>query len=165
MSDAIVIALIGLIGTLAGLVPTIISSNKKLRTELKDDFKRSFEDYDKRLDVYEAKLDEYGTKMDSVGDQLSKHIKKDDDVIAEEWRVRILGFDNYLCNERVGLNLPYPCKSNYEQAMSDCDKYEAYIESNPDFHNGIGEDAIARIRRSFAYCQTNNMFGKRDEVV
>ena len=131
MSDAVLIACITAVPTTITAIGAIIKTNNTIRKEL-----------------------------DEVKDMLTNHIKKDDDDKAEQWRVRILRFDDELCD----LIRPYPNEANFQQAMSDRDKYRRYIDEHEDFHNGIGEAAMANIEKMYQHCRLHGKFGKPKET-
>lgn len=116
---AIVIAIIGFLGTIATIIPTVLTGNKKI----------------------EKKLDD--------------HIKKDEEEMANTWRVRILRFDDDLCDK----TRTYPSEANFAQVMGDIDKYRTYMSTHPDFHNGIGEAAMAHIHETYMLCRNKGLFG------
>lgn len=118
---------------LIGIVPTI----KKKANETNEEIKKLSE------------------SVHSISGKLDKHIRENEDTTAEEWRVRVLSFDDNLCNP----NTPYPSEANFMQARSDCDKYRKYIDQHKDFVNGIGESAMEHIDKVWETCKHNNLFG------
>lgn len=104
------------------------------------------------------KIKEVADSVKALDTKLDKHIQENEFNAAEEWRVRILAFDDNLCNTST----PYPSEANFLQAISDCDKYEDFIkdEKNSGFHNSIGESAIAHIREVRDECKHGNLFGQ-----
>lgn len=156
MSEAVILALIGILGsavtTLSTIIPAIISNRKKTQEMMKEQF----------VDV-DKKIKEIKNDVRSVNEKLEQHIEENEketntsrDERAVTWRVRILrGYDD-LCNK----NFPYPSEGTFMQLDEDCGKYKEYIKSTPGFHNGIGEEAMDYIQEMYHYCKLNNLFGK-----
>ena len=119
---------------LIGILPTIRSNAHKTQEEIK-------------------KLAE---RVNAIDGKLDKHIRENENTTAEEWRVRILRFDDDLCNPAT----PYPSEANFMQARSDCDKYRKYIKQHTDFQNGIGESAMDHIDDIWEKCKHNSLFGQ-----
>lgn len=101
---------------------------------------------------YESLSSDFG----QLQTEFQNYKASDDDRYAQAVRVRILHFDDNLCD----MSRPYPSDSSFRQALQDCDTYEAYIKSHPNFINGIGEDAIAAIRAKYRVVKDNALFGK-----
>jgi len=95
------------------------------------------------------------TTQNKISKQLAQHIKEDADATAESWRVRILRFNDDLCD----INRAYPSEANFQQAIADCNKYKTYIDTHTDFHNGIGELAMDNIQSTYVRCKNSALFG------
>lgn len=100
-------------------------------------------------------------ELNVLQQKFNNYKASDDDRYAQAVRVRILHFDDSLCD----MTRPYPSDSSFRQALQDCDTYEAYIKSHPDFINGIGEDAIAAIRSKYRIVKDKQLFGKSKDAV
>ena len=138
MSDTVIVAALSLVGSLGGaliaVLPAIIANGKKTSKEieeLRNEIKENRELDDKRW-------------------------REQDDRWTEQARVRILTFDDDLCDHSRN----YPSVGSWKQILKDCDTYETYIKTHTDFSNGIGEDAIKNIRTQHRYCKNNELFGK-----
>lgn len=98
---------------------------------------------------------ETNAKIDNLKADFLKYKSSDDDRYAQAVRVRILHFDDNLVDD----GRKYPSDSSFKQALQDCDTYENYIKTHPNFINGIGEDAIDSIRSKYRYVKDNRLFG------
>lgn len=140
MSEAVWLAIIPVIGTvlvnLISILPKIKESHKEV----------------------EEKIEGLSTEVQGVKDEFTAYKAKDDDRYAQNVRVRILSFDDRLCNSHR-----WPSESNWKQALTDCDTYEAYIKTHENFINGIGEDAIESIRTKYRTVKNSNQFGNVKE--
>ena len=119
---------------LIGILPTIRSNAQKTNEEIK----------------------KLAGQINAIDGKLDKHIRENEDTTAEEWRVRILRFDDDLCNP----SSPYPSEANFQQAKSDVDKYRKYIKKHDDFQNGIGSSAMDHIDDIWELCKHQNLFGQ-----
>lgn len=127
------------------IVPVIINNRKKTQASL-EEFKQEV-----KTDIKDTQ-----SEVREVKETLAAHIKENEDTTAEEWRVRILRFDDDLCNPSV----PYPSEANFQQAKCDVDKYRKYIKKHDDFQNGIGAAAMEHIDDVWELCKHQNLFGK-----
>lgn len=130
---------------LVGIIPTVISNRKKTQESL-EQFKAEIKGQNEAMHE----------EVSEIKANLAAHIRENEDNTAESWRVRILSFDDGLCNE----NIPYPSEANFMQAVSDCQKYSEYISNHPDFKNGIGQAAIEHIIDTWKVCKHDNLFLK-----
>lgn len=138
LSEAVWIALIPVVGT---ILVNLISILPKMKENQADSNKR-----------IEALSDD----IKAVKSEFDKYKAADDDRYAQSVRVRILGFDDKICAKAT----PYPKENRWKQALVDCDTYENYLKSHPDFINGIGADAIESIRTKYRYVKDNSLFGE-----
>lgn len=127
------------------IVPVIINNRKKTQASL-EEFKQ------------EVKTDIKDTQAEvrAVKETLAAHIKENEDNNAENWRVRILKFDDDLCNT----SSPYPSEANFMQTLSDIGKYKNYIRTHADFQNGIGASAMEHVEEVWNICKHQNLFCK-----
>lgn len=119
---------------LIGIIPTIRTNAQKTQDEIR----------------------KLANRVNEIDEKLDKHIRENEDTTAEEWRVRILRFDDDLCNP----SFPYPSEANFQQAKCDVDKYRKYIKKHDDFQNGIGAAAMEHIDDVWESCKHQNLFGK-----
>lgn len=148
MTDAVWVALIGggftFLANCLALIPQIKSNRKELKEELEAMQSKN-----------DAKFTELGEELTKVQTDFQKYKRSDDDRYAQAVRVRILTFDDGLCDK----TRPYPSDSCFRQALQDCDTYENYVDTHKDFKNSIGEDAIESIRTKYRYVKDNALFG------
>lgn len=130
---------------LIGIVPTI----KKKANETNEEIKKNALETNEEIKKLRNRIDSVEQKIDAVE-------KKADDNTAVEWRVRILRFDDDLCNS----NSPYPSEASFMQTLNDVDKYRKYIREHTDFQNGIGASAMDHIEEMWDECKHKNLFGK-----
>lgn len=79
----------------------------------------------------------------SVKNDLSNHIKTDDERNADEHRARILRFNNELLRD-----IPHT-KEEFIDVLADIDFYERYCETHKDYKNNRAVHAIANISRVY----------------
>ena len=108
---------------LVGLIPTIINSRKKTQA--------SIETLQKTLDA---------------------HIKEDEDDKARQARMRIIRFNDELCENRLH------SESYFEDILDDIDMYEAYCDKHQDFKNGRGKTAMEHIKATYARIKSKGGF-------
>lgn len=108
---------------LVGLIPTIINNRKKTQA--------SIETLQKTLDA---------------------HIKEDEDDKARQARLRIIRFNDELCENRLH------SESYFEDILDDIDMYEAYCDKHPDFKNGRGKAAMQHVKATYAKVKNKGGF-------
>lgn len=82
-------------------------------------------------------------ELKSVKDDLSDHIRMDDERNADEHRARILRFNNELLRD-----IPHT-KEEFINVLSDIDFYEHYCDEHKDYKNNRAIHAIANICRVY----------------
>ena len=82
-------------------------------------------------------------ELKSVKDDLSDHIRMDDERNADEHRVRILRFNNELLRD-----IPHT-KEEFIDVLADIDFYEHYCDEHKDYKNNRAIHAIANICRVY----------------
>lgn len=82
-------------------------------------------------------------ELSDVKDDLSDHIRVDDERNADEHRARILRFNNELLRD-----LPHT-KEEFIDVLSDIDFYERYCDEHKDYKNNRAVHAIANISRCY----------------
>ena len=80
-------------------------------------------------------------ELKSVKDDLSDHIRMDDERNADEHRARILRFNNELLRD-----IPHT-KEEFIDVLADIDFYEHYCDEHKDYKNNRAIHAIANICR------------------
>lgn len=119
--------------------------------------KRKYEKEDKHDTVIEAikeldeKVDEKFSALDRQSmerfNELNKKIdeveRKGDERAAVSARVRILRFADEMMDDRKH------SKDSWDQAMSDCDNYEKYCETHPEFRNNMTSATVAFLKDGY----------------
>lgn len=82
-------------------------------------------------------------ELKSVKDDLSDHIRMDDERNADEHRARILRFNNELLRD-----IPHT-KEEFVNVLADIDFYERYCRDHEDYRNNRAVHAIANISRVY----------------
>ena len=82
-------------------------------------------------------------ELKSVKDDLSDHIRMDDERNADEHRARILRFNNELLRD-----IPHT-KEEFIDILADIDFYERYCDEHKDYKNNRASHAIANISRVY----------------
>ena len=82
-------------------------------------------------------------ELKSVKDDLSDHIRMDDERNADEHRARILRFNNELLRD-----IPHT-KEEFIEVLTDIDFYERYCDEHKDYKNNRAAHAIANISRAY----------------
>lgn len=82
-------------------------------------------------------------ELKSVKDDLSGHIRMDDERNADEHRARILRFNNELLRD-----IPHT-KEEFIDVLADIDFYEHYCDEHKDYKNNRAIHAIANICRVY----------------
>lgn len=82
-------------------------------------------------------------ELKSVKDDLSDHIRMDDERNADEHRARILRFNNELLRD-----IPHT-KEEFVDVLADIDFYERYCRDHEDYRNNRAVHAIANISRVY----------------
>ena len=82
-------------------------------------------------------------ELKSVKDDLSDHIRMDDERNADEHRARILRFNNELLRD-----IPHT-KEEFIDVLADIDFYEHYCDEHKDYKNTRAIHAIANICRVY----------------
>lgn len=82
-------------------------------------------------------------ELKSVKDDLSDHIRMDDERNADEHRARILRFNNELLRD-----IPHT-KEEFVDVLADIDFYERYCRDHEDYWNNRAVHAIANISRVY----------------
>ena len=70
-----------------------------------------------------------------------------------EMRIRILRFADELSHGE-----PKHSKDHFQQILEDCKCYEAYVDTHPEFKNGLTDPAIALVREVYAKLFRKNDF-------
>lgn len=99
---------------LVGIVPTIISNRKKTQDSIA-----------------------------TLQQTLDLHIKEDEDDKARQARLRILRFNDELCENRLH------SESYFEDILDDIDMYEAYCDKHPAFKNNRGHVAMQHVKDNY----------------
>ena len=138
MSDAVMIALIGAIGSglaaAIAIIPTIIANRKKTQ----DSIKESNEATKKQFDSFKSDFD--------------NHVKEYEAARAASQRYRILRFYDEVCEGRKH------SESHFEDILDDIDAYEAYCDTHRDFKNNRGHVAMQYIRDTYSRVKANGGF-------
>lgn len=82
-------------------------------------------------------------ELKSVKDDLSDHIRMDDERNADEHRARILRFNNELLRD-----IPHT-KEEFIDVLADIDFYERYCRDHENYKNNRAVHAIANISRVY----------------
>ena len=82
-------------------------------------------------------------ELKSVKDELSDHIRMDDERNADEHRARILRFNNELLRD-----IPHT-KEEFIDVLADIDFYEQYCRDHENYKNNRAVHAIANISRVY----------------
>ena len=82
-------------------------------------------------------------RLDGLEKTLCDHIHTDEEHNADEYRRRILRFNNELICE-----IPHT-REEFLEALSDIDGYEGYCKAHPDYKNNRCWHAIANINRVY----------------
>ena len=82
-------------------------------------------------------------ELKSVKDDLSDHIRMDDEMNADEHRARILRFNNELLRD-----IPHT-KEEFIDVLADIDFYERYCRDHENYKNNRASHAIANISRVY----------------
>lgn len=83
------------------------------------------------------------SRLDGLEKTLCDHIHTDEEHNADEYRRRILRFNNELICE-----IPHT-REEFLEALSDIDGYEGYCKAHPDYKNNRCWHAIANINRVY----------------
>lgn len=83
------------------------------------------------------------SRLDGLEKTLCDHIHTDEEHNADEYRRRILRFNNELICE-----IPHT-REEFLEALSDIDGYEGYCKMHPDYKNNRCWHAIANINRVY----------------
>lgn len=83
------------------------------------------------------------SRLDGLEKTLCDHIHTDEERNADEYRRRILRFNNELICE-----IPHT-REEFLEALSDIDGYEGYCKTHPDYKNNRCWHAIANINRVY----------------
>ena len=138
MSDAVMITLIGTVGSgiaaAIAIIPTIIANRKKTQ----DSIKESNEATKKQFDSFKSDFD--------------NHVKEYEAAKAASQRYRILRFYDEVCEGRRH------SESHFEDILDDIDAYETYCEHNRDFKNNRGHLAMQYIRDTYSRVKANGGF-------
>lgn len=102
------------------------------------------------------RLDSMDKKIDGVDKKIDKHIEESETKDLQDTRRDILEFANACMNGRKHT------KEQFDFVISECDNYEAYIETHK-VKNGVVTSAIREIRRLNANCLHNNTYLKEWE--
>lgn len=157
---------------LAGIVSAlVILGAERLFDYLRDKRKRKEMKSDKKEEKEEQESNEVANelkKLNNKVDNLEKNLERRIDEVqsnvdmvkheAEEWRIvemriRILRFADELSHGE-----PKHSKDHFQQILEDCKCYEAYVDSHPDFKNGLTDPAIVLIREVYAKLFRKNDF-------
>ena len=138
MSDAVMIALIGAVGSglaaAIAIIPTIIANRKKTQNSIK----KSHEATKEQFDLLKSDFD--------------SHVKDYEAARAASQRYRILRFYDEVCEGRRH------SESHFEDILDDIDAYETYCEHNRDFKNNRGHLAMQYIRDTYSRVKANGGF-------
>lgn len=138
MSDAVMIALIGAVGSglaaAIAIIPTIIANRKKTQ----DSIKANSEAAEKRIDKLQSSFD--------------SHVKDYEAAKAASQRYRILRFYDEVCEGRRH------SESHFEDILDDIDAYETYCDHHKDFKNNRGHLAMQYIRDTYSRVKANGGF-------
>lgn len=126
MSDTIMVALIGALGSglvaAITIIPTIISNRRKTQDSIKngnEETKRQF---------------------DSLKSDFDNHVKEYEEAKAKSQRYRILRFYDEVCEGKKH------SESHFEDILDDIDEYEKFCDLHSDFKNSRGHLAMLYIR-------------------
>lgn len=125
MSDAVLVALI----SLAGTIITVLASNAKQRQKTKEDIQEQVGNLEKKVDKIEKKFD--------------AHIKSDEEAEQKNRRFKMLRFSNEL---QEGKNWS---KEYFDDILESIDEYDKYCDEHPEFHNNKGKLAKAFIKSEY----------------
>lgn len=138
MSDAVMITLIGTVGSgiaaAIAIIPTIIANRKKTQ----DSIKESNEATKKQFDSFKADFD--------------NHVKEYEAAKAASQRYRILRFYDEVCEGRRH------SESHFEDILDDIDAYETYCDTHREFKNNRGHLAMQYIRDTYSRVKANGGF-------
>ncbi len=99
-----------------------------------------------KVDDLEKKIDAVQSNVDTV-----KHEAEEGRIV--EMRIRILRFADELSHGE-----PKHSKDHFQQILEDCKCYESYVNTHPDFKNGLTDPAIELIREVYAKVYRKNDF-------
>ena len=91
-------------------------------------------------------------EIEATNKKLADHIKQEEDDKARQARIRILRFDDELCDGKRH------SENYFEDILDDCDYYKNYIAAHPDFRNSRGETAIDHILETYKHVKATGGF-------
>ena len=138
MSDAVMIALIGAVGSglaaAIAIIPTIIANRKKTQNSIKESNEATKKQFD------------------SLKSDFDNHVKEYEESKAKSQRYRILRFYDEMCDHREH------SESHYEDILDDIDEYELYCDKHKEFKNNRGKAAMEYIKAEYPNIKANGGF-------
>lgn len=122
-------ACVPILVALVGIIPTIINNRKKTQASI-----------------------------ETLQETLDAHIREDEDDKARQARLRIIRFNDELCENR-----PHS-ESYFEDILDDIDFYEAYCDSHPGFRNNRGHTAMEHTKAVYTKLKNKGKFLTHTEV-
>lgn len=120
---AVLQACVPILVAMVGIIPTIIGNRKKTEKSI-----------------------------ETLQNTLDAHIKEDEDDKARQARLRIIRFNDELCEHR-----PHS-ESYFEDILDDIDMYEAYCDAHPGFRNNRGHTAMEHVKSTYARLKNKGEF-------
>lgn len=106
---------------------------------------------DKNSEVLKA-IEDVGSKIESVEDKMKDIDYKVDRNEAIMCRARILRFNKELIKKEKHTH------EEFGQCLEDCDKYEMFCDTHPNFLNNKAKLSIENIKRCYEKCERDGDF-------
>lgn len=116
--------------------------NRFLNEDIYNEMREGFNAVNERIDTINTNLMTTNNKVDTVSEELTSHILESREETVRKWRSDIMDFCNAELHGRTHT------KEQYEEVIASCDKYTTYCEDK-NIPNGVAEDSIREIRRSY----------------
>lgn len=163
LTGVTLLEIIKVIGPLAAPIATIIvaliQNRKKNEEYMNAKFKELKEHNDSQIIEMKTQISDVKDDVKTLSTTLENHIAENESDTAKQVRVRILQFDDELCD----FNHPWPSYGSFEQALIDCSDYIKYCERHENFVNNIADDAIKSIEVKNRYVKDHGLYGKPKE--
>ena len=140
--QTLVSVLIG--GGILGFIEFLLK-RKYEKEDKHDEVIEAIKELDEKVDERFETLDERSTaRFDELNKKIDEVDRKGDERNAVSSRVRILRFSDELMVEKKH------SKDSWDQAMSDCDTYEEYCDTHPQFKNNQTEATVKYIKHEYS---------------
>ena len=90
--------------------------------------------------------------IDTLQETLNSHVQENEDAAAREARIRIIRFNDDLCDGRNH------SESYFEDILEDIDMYEKYCATHPTFKNSRGGFAMKHIKETYEKLKLEGRF-------